>query len=104
MAASADSAASTMISWRSRMRDRNARADFESSTTKARLEGISSPLTHNRFEESLASTDAQCARDPDFFQEGVEVFPKSVNFFDCSGAAFHSSFERGWAELARTRS
>ncbi len=43
MAASADSAASTAISWRSRIRERNARADFESSTTRARLEDIETP-------------------------------------------------------------
>src|SRR5687767_1202108 len=48
MAASAESAASTVISWRSRIRARNARADFESSTTKARFDDISTPFDTQR--------------------------------------------------------
>src|SRR4051812_31186996 len=61
MAASADSAASTAISCRSRMRTRNARADLESSTTKARLADIKSPpggIRSSRFVESVASARA----------------------------------------------
>src|SRR5689334_8272814 len=83
MACSAVSAASTVISWRSRMRDRKRRADFESSTTKARLADISRlPLPECG---KFSGMGADCAHSIDragtFFARRTTHERTFVNFF-----------------------